>query len=103
MSYQSTSFTRKTFGIVFIIALLTGIALILTPASAAPEATITVNSTADNDTSGDGACTLREAIDNANDDADTTGGDCIAGSGADTIIVPAGTYTGQHHHPGRDH
>ena len=54
--------------------------------------TITVNSTADNLTASDGLCTLREAIKNANANADTTGGDCVAGSGADTIVVPAGTY-----------
>lgn len=54
---------------------------------------ITVDSTADNLTAGDGNCTLREAIMNANSDSDTTSGDCTAGSGADTITVPAGTYT----------
>jgi len=39
----------------------------------------------------DGFCSLREAIDAANTDApvDT----CAAGSGADTITLPAGTYT----------
>jgi CSLREA domain-containing protein len=57
--------------------------------------TIVVNSTADNVTAGDGNCTLREAIMNANLPAggDTTGGDCVAGSaGTDTIALPAGTY-----------
>ncbi len=60
------------------------------PASAA---VINVNSTDDNLTAGDGNCTLREAIRNANTDSDTTGSDCTAGSGADIINVPAGTYT----------
>jgi CSLREA domain-containing protein len=48
--------------------------------------TITVNSTADT-TADDGECTLREAIIAANDDTEsgTTPGECIAGSGADTI------------------
>ena len=50
-----------------------------------PQATITVNSTADSAVSGDRACTLREAIANANADADTTGGDCAAGAGNDMI------------------
>ena len=49
------------------------------------EATITVNSAADNATAGNGACTLREAILNANANADTTSGDCVAGVGADLI------------------
>lgn len=44
-----------------------------------------VNSPADTITPGDTQCTLREAIANANSDSDTTGGDCLAGSGADTI------------------
>lgn len=56
-------------------------------------AAITVNSTADSLTAGDGNCTLREAIVNANANSDTTGGDCAAGSGADTVDLPAGTYT----------
>ncbi len=48
-------------------------------------AIIEVNSTADTMTASDGECTLREAIINANNDSDGTGGDCTAGSGADTI------------------
>ena len=48
-------------------------------------ATITVNTDLDNATSGDGLCSLREAIFNANLDSDTTGGDCVAGAGADSI------------------
>ena len=54
---------------------------------------IDVDSTADNLTAGDGFCTLREAIRNANTDSDTTSGDCPAGFGDDTINLPAGTYT----------
>ncbi|MEQ9481247.1 Ig-like domain-containing protein [Coleofasciculus sp. F4-SAH-05] len=53
--------------------------------------TITVNSTADNLTSGDGLVTLREAIIAANSDGMTDLGEM--GSGIDTIILPAGTYT----------
>ncbi len=37
----------------------------------------------------DGLCSLREALDNANDDA-ATHDDCPAGAGADTIVLPAG-------------
>lgn len=48
-------------------------------------ASIVVNSTGDAATSGDTFCTLREAINNANSDSDTTSGDCTAGSGTDTI------------------
>ncbi|MCP4000534.1 MAG: CSLREA domain-containing protein, partial [Gammaproteobacteria bacterium] len=66
------------------------------PVSPAYAAGIIVDTNADNTNPGDNACTLREAINNANDDtgADTTGGDCAIGSiGSDTITVPAGTYT----------
>ncbi len=62
-------------------------------AAAAPDAVIVVSSTADNAVAGDGHCTLREAINNANGDTDTTNGDCAPGSGADTITLLAGTYT----------
>ena len=54
---------------------------------------IVVNSTADNLTAGDGNCTLREAIRNANNNNDQTQGDCQAGSGVDIVRIPAGTYT----------
>lgn len=58
------------------------------PTQRARAATIIVNSTADNLTAGDGNCTLREAIRNANLVAggDSTSGDCVtANAGTDTI------------------
>jgi predicted outer membrane repeat protein len=60
-------------------------------ATATPTATptpnvITVNSSTDPaSTSGNGFCTLREALNNANAKSDTSGGDCAAGTGNDTI------------------
>ena len=64
-------------------------------AVAAQAATITVNSLADNTTGGDAQCTLREALANSNANAQTTSGDCVAGSGSDTINLTglAGTIT----------
>ena len=59
---------------------------------AALAVTLNVNSTADTLVAGDRHCTLREAIINANRNADTTAGDCAAGSGTDLINVPAGIY-----------
>jgi CSLREA domain-containing protein len=58
-------------------------------------AVIVVNTNADNTIAGDGFCTLREAINNANSTTgDTTDGDCVAGViGPDTISLPTGTYT----------
>jgi CSLREA domain-containing protein len=54
---------------------------------------IIVNSTLDVKQN-DGLCTLREAIIAANSDrrSGSRPGECIAGSGDDTIILPAGTY-----------
>jgi CSLREA domain-containing protein/uncharacterized repeat protein (TIGR01451 family) len=55
------------------------------PLPVAADSNIVVTSTADTAMASDGQCTLREAILNANGDSDSTGGDCAAGSGADTI------------------
>ena len=70
--------------------LLTGVTVLLTYMGAAGAATITVTSTADS-LATDGNCTLREAVQAAN--TDTAIDACAAGAGADTIVVPAGTYT----------
>lgn len=60
----------------------------------ASAATITVDSLADGTPATDGACTLREAIANANADIDVSGGDCVAGSGEDIIVFSTtGTVT----------
>ncbi len=69
-------------------------ALVLAQGQQAYAATINVNSTADV-IADDGACTLREAITAANTDtaSGATPGECAAGSGADTIDLPSGTYT----------
>ncbi|MGB2962659.1 MAG: choice-of-anchor Q domain-containing protein [Anaerolineales bacterium] len=68
--------------ILFITALLIG----GQPVPGARAAAIIVNSSNDNKTAGDGECTLREAITNANNNSDTTSGDCASGdSGVDTI------------------
>jgi CSLREA domain-containing protein len=70
------------------IFLLTVVAAGLNPRLA--QATIlTVNTTTD-ELNADGDCSLREAVRAAN--LDTTVSGCPAGSGADEIILPAGTY-----------
>ena len=58
---------------------------------AANAATLQVAAGAPDVLATDGTCSLREAIINANGDA-ATWPDCPAGSGADTIVLPAGTY-----------
>lgn len=79
-------------------ALVLGTALLVLPGAtagalgafaAASSATITVTANAD-EVAADGNCTLREAVAAAN--SDTAVDACAAGSGADTIVIPAGTY-----------
>lgn len=53
-------------------------------------ATITVNTLSDTNTAGDGHCSLREAVNNANTESDASGGDCVAGTGDDTIVFASG-------------
>jgi CSLREA domain-containing protein len=59
-----------------------------------PPTDIIINSTADT-IANDGVCTLREAITAANADqpSGTMSGECRAGDGADTIVIPAGVYS----------
>jgi CSLREA domain-containing protein len=68
-----------------VLILLVGIGLAVVPPETACAATITVNTLADESTPSDGLCSLRETINNANSASDTTGGDCSAGTGTDTI------------------
>lgn len=63
---------------------------VMTRLPLASAATIAVDSLAD-DLDANGNCTLREAIQAANTDAAVD--HCAAGQGADTIEIPAGTYT----------
>jgi len=69
--------------IFLILALLFGSLALPTGVHAA--STITVNTLVDDTNTGDASCTLREALNNANSDSDTTSGDCASGSGDDTI------------------
>jgi len=71
------------------------IGLALLAPSAAYAATIAVTTTADVINPADGLCSLREAIIAANTDtaSGAVAGECPAGTGADQINLPAGTYT----------
>jgi CSLREA domain-containing protein len=84
-------FAQHLTNALLLLSLLVALALIPS-ARPAYAAGIIVNTNADNTTAGDGFCTLREAITNANADSDTTSGDCIAGSGMDSITFAA-NYT----------
>ncbi|HXD90928.1 MAG TPA: right-handed parallel beta-helix repeat-containing protein, partial [Candidatus Binataceae bacterium] len=82
--------------IVVLLAVVLPISIVLTQSRLHAAAnTITVNSLADSaTTSGNGFCDLREAIDNAQSNTDTTGGDCAVGMGNATIYFGvSGTIT----------
>jgi CSLREA domain-containing protein len=82
----STAMVRPGLLLALLLA-LAPVCLILTQSGLhASGNTITVNNTTDPaSTSGNGFCTLREAINNANAASDTSGGDCAPGTGTDTI------------------
>ncbi len=76
---------RNIFGI---------LAIIFLTAFAGHAATITVNTLADENNTNAAACSLREAINNANGDNTTNGLGCVAGSGTDDIVINVnGTIT----------
>src|SRR5579859_6440900 len=93
---------RKTSILLAVVLLVVGLLGTSQPAHAD---IITVNNPTDENIPSDGSCSLVEAIANANSSSDTTGGDCAAGTGTDTItfdstvfstpqtIMIAGTYT----------
>ncbi|MCA9934980.1 MAG: CSLREA domain-containing protein, partial [Anaerolineales bacterium] len=58
------------------------------------ETIINVNTFDDLKQGSDGMCSLREAVIAANTDrrSGNRNGECVAGDGADTIVLPAGTY-----------
>ncbi len=92
----STAIVRPAFLVAILPVVVPLYILSLHPASRADVNAITVNNATDPaNTSGNGYCTLREAIDNANSPGvDTTGGDCAVGTGNDTInFSVSGTIT----------
>lgn len=90
----SRAVARQSF-LVALIVLAPVCVLLIQPKLQAALGTITVNTLTDASTSGDHLCSLREAINNANSPGlDTTGGDCVVGTGIDTInFTVTGTIT----------
>ena len=86
--------TGKTLRLLLLALLLAAGTTALVPLAPVYAESIAVNSTADV-VADDGVCTLREAITAANTDtpSGSAPGECPAGNGADTITLPAGTYT----------
>jgi CSLREA domain-containing protein len=78
---------KTTIKILVVLTLM--LTLMLPGVGTVHAASITVTTTVD-ELNADGDCSLREAIQAAT--TDTAVDACVAGSGADTITVPAGTY-----------
>jgi CSLREA domain-containing protein len=77
-----------------LLALIAAACVMLTRVASRAAGAMIVNTTGDENMSADGLCSLREAISNANAKSDTTGGDCVAGTGSDTIgFSVSGTIT----------
>ena len=78
----------------FLIVMLTLLGLTVWTVWASTDAIIVVDTNLDelDGKAGNGNCSLREAIANANND-DQVQVDCLAGSGKDVITLPEGTYT----------
>lgn len=89
MTTQTCSRLRLRHATLRGIALLLAGLILLSGPDVVQAASIAVDVTND-ELNGDADCSLREAIQAANTDAAVSG--CAAGSGADTITVPAGTY-----------
>ena len=73
--------------------------------AAAPASAVTISvGIQDDAVADDGACSLREAIVAANNDAPSgnAAGECAAGSGPDIIVVPGGVYRLTRGSPGND-
>jgi CSLREA domain-containing protein len=85
-SIEEQAWTMRHVAIAVLVAAL---ALIAAPAASA--ATIPVTTTADEfDAASNGKCSVREAIEAANNDAPKGG--CPTGTGADIVNIPAGRY-----------
>jgi CSLREA domain-containing protein len=82
----SLNWILRLFVVVALMALFATTLWLAFPVRAA---TITVNTTSD-EVNNDDDCSLREAIIAANTDVAVSG--CLAGNGADTVNIPAGTY-----------
>ena len=94
MSTNSVAQYYRIRSLLIQVVLLSFILLLSPHRQGQAASTIVVNSTEDV-ARNDGTCTLREAVIAANRDRPSGGrpNECIAGSGADTILLPAGVYT----------
>lgn len=90
MNAQARSSLQGFLALLVALTLTFSPSISIQPAAAQAGVEIPVTTTADV-IADDSACSLREAVLAANSDSPVGG--CPAGSGADTILLPAGTYT----------
>jgi CSLREA domain-containing protein len=86
-SHASRAVARPAF-LAALMALMVpaGILIVYSELKATSPNLITVNTVIDDNTPGDGQCSLRKAINNSNSlGTDTTGGDCAVATGTDTV------------------
>ena len=91
--YRETVFVPNARRVLVSLAAVAVFAVLLLPAGSAYAATIPAvpNTPPQDGVIGDGICSLREAVRNANADAQVST-DCLGGAGNDTITLVAGTY-----------
>ena len=89
---RTTIFSSVSYKFLTALAIIAMVLAALPAMPAYAASTITVTTTADEYDvfPGNGLCSLREAIANANNDG-TTRVDCLAGTGADTIVLTSGS------------
>lgn len=87
---RHTDVTRRNYLMRLFVTLALLFLIAIGPSALVQAASLTVTITTDEITT-NGQCSLREAIISANTDAAVGG--CPAGDGADTILLPAGTFT----------
>jgi CSLREA domain-containing protein len=85
---------RRTIPLVFTLAAVSVGSMAPLPVMGMPDGTIVVSIQTDTVDEGDGKCSLREAVIAANNNkaSGIVKGECAAGTGVDTIIVPVGTH-----------
>ncbi len=80
----SSALARPTFLLALVLTVPV-LVILLAPKLRALQPPNIINVNTISDTPAPGFCTLRQAIANANAESDVSGGDCMAGTGTDTI------------------
>jgi CSLREA domain-containing protein len=92
---MKSNFLATRLNLILVIILITSIGAALWQTQTGSAASVIEVNTSEDVSKNDGQCSLREAVTSANKDSKSGGkpGECSAGSGPDTILLPAGIYT----------